>query len=378
MNHIDHVVINNKWRRSLKDMHTCRGADAGSDHYLVMSRLKLCLRKAPAKKNRPRKYNIPRLKQDEVLKAFVVEIKNQFQLLSTEEIDHPQMEGKWNQIKGVYCNTAKNTLGYLKSTDKTWLSTNTWRRIEGRKTIKSKILNTKSKRIQERLQLEYSIKDKESKKSARHDKRAHVDNIAMKEETATKRGEMSTVYRLTKQLCRHTKASVSIVKDKEGNPLITEEIQVKRWVEHFSEVLNRESVILTADPPPTPNDNIEIATGVPRLQEVTQAIQQMKARKALGNDNICTEMLKTDIHYFAGRVFTDMFRDIWTNDGIPKDCNKGLIVKLPKKGDLQHCDNWRGITLLSVPSTIFCRGLLNRIDGATDVKLRQDQAGFRR
>ena len=49
-----------------------------------MSRLKLCLRKAPAK------YNIPRLnKQDKVLKAFVVEIKNQFQLLSTEEIDHP-------------------------------------------------------------------------------------------------------------------------------------------------------------------------------------------------------------------------------------------------------------------------------------------------
>ena len=36
------------------------------------------------------KHNIPRPNQDEVLKAFVVEIKNQFQLLSTEEIDHPQ------------------------------------------------------------------------------------------------------------------------------------------------------------------------------------------------------------------------------------------------------------------------------------------------
>ena len=44
VNQIDHVVINNKWRRSLKDVHTCRGVDDGSDHYLVMSRLKLCLR----------------------------------------------------------------------------------------------------------------------------------------------------------------------------------------------------------------------------------------------------------------------------------------------------------------------------------------------
>ena len=54
VNQIDHVVIKNKWRRSLKDVHTCRGADAGSDHYLVVSRLKLCLRKAPIKHDRQR------------------------------------------------------------------------------------------------------------------------------------------------------------------------------------------------------------------------------------------------------------------------------------------------------------------------------------
>ena len=63
---------------------------------------------------------------------------------------------------------------------------------------------------------------------------------------------------------------------------------------------------------------------------------------------------------------------------MPIDWNKGLIVKIPKKGDLQNCDNWRGITLLSMPSKIFCRVLLNRIEGAIDVNLRQEQAGFRR
>ena len=49
-------------------------------------------------------------------------------------------------------------------------------------------------------------------------------------------------------------------------------------------------------------------------------------------------------------------------------------MNLPKNGDHQHCDNWRGITLLSVPRKIFCRVLLNRID----VKLCQEQAGYRR
>ena len=53
-------------------------------------------------------------------------------------------------------------------------------------------------------------------------------------------------------------------------------------------------------------------------------------------------------------------------------------MKLPKKGDLQHCDNCRRIPLISVPNKIFCRVLLNRIEGAIDVKLWQEQARFLR
>ena len=72
---------------------------------------------------------------------------------------------KKDGINATYCTAAENTLGYLKSTDKTWLTRETWKRIEERKTIKSK-------RIQERFQKEYSSKDNEIKSSARQDKRA--------------------------------------------------------------------------------------------------------------------------------------------------------------------------------------------------------------
>ena len=41
--------------------------------------------------------------------------------------------------------------------------------------------------------------------------------------------------------------------------------------------------------------------------------------------------------------------------------NPGLIVKLPKKGNLRECTNWRGITLLPVISKIFGRVLITRI-----------------
>ena len=114
-------------------------------------------------------------------------------------------------------------------------------------------------------------------------------------------------------------------------------MQAKRWAEHFTEDLYTEAPTITADPP-APNDDLDIATGVPTLQAVTHAIKQMKTGKSPGIDNICIELLKTDV-ITAGNVFTGFFSDIWTANEIPRDWNKGLIVKIPKKGDLQNCDN---------------------------------------
>ena len=41
---IDHVIINQKWRRSLQDVKAYRGADIGSDHVLVVASVSLKLR----------------------------------------------------------------------------------------------------------------------------------------------------------------------------------------------------------------------------------------------------------------------------------------------------------------------------------------------
>ena len=78
------------------------------------------------------------------------------------------------------------------------------------------------------------------------------------------------------------------------------------------------------------------------------------------------------------RMLTDLFKSIWNSDTIPEDWSKGLIVKIPKKGNTKNCDNWRGITLLSIPSKVFCKVLLNRMETAIDIRLRQEQAGFRK
>lgn len=44
----------------------------------------------------------------------------------------------------------------------------------------------------------------------------------------------------------------------------------------------------------------------------------------------------------------------------------GEIVKLPKKGNMINGNNWQRITLLSIPSKVFCIVLLNGLCLAMD------------
>ena len=54
-----------------------------------------------------------------------------------------------------------------------------------------------------------------------------------------------------------------------------------------------------------------------------------------------------------------------------------MVVELPKKGNLSNCNNWRGITLLSIPGKVLSIILLNRLKDSIDLKRREQQADFR-
>jgi hypothetical protein len=86
----------------------------------------------------------------------------------------------------------------------------------------------------------------------------------------------------------------------------------------------------------------------------------MKSGKAPGLDNITPEVLKVDVETSIDLLYP-MFVKIWMEEKLPADWKKGMIVKLPKRGDTTDCNNLRGITLLFVPSKVFSRIILNRI-----------------
>ena len=117
-----------------------------------------------------------------------------------------------------------------------------------------------------------------------------------------------------------------------------------------------------------------INTDKPTLDEVKSAIQSLKTGKSPGIDMIHAETFKDDLDT-TSEVLHDLFSSIWDNDCNPEDWTKGFMVKLPKMRDLPNRNNWRGITLLSIPSKdFFCKILLNWIEKALEDKLRDQKS----
>ena len=87
-------------------------------------------------------------------------------------------------------------------------------------------------------------------------------------------------------------------------------------------------------------------------------------------------MFKADIEAAATSLHK-IVAEVWNTETIPDSMKDGLIIKLPKKGNLGLCSNYRGIVLLNTINKLISLIVLNRISPVIEPKLRNEQAGFR-
>ena len=166
------------------------------------------------------------------------------------------------------------------------------------------------------------------------------------------------------------------MRDEVGAYVTVEKEKLERWKKHFEYILNRPDPPVLADIPEAEED-LDINCDDITVEEVKQAIHKLKNGKVPGDDGVCPKMLKAE-DTETPKLLCQILQKIWDSEKAPKDWNTGVIVKLPKKGNLGNCNNWRGITLLSLSSKIFSCTILQRITTAVDNILRQEHAGFRK
>ncbi|CAH8515410.1 unnamed protein product [Schistosoma haematobium] len=377
-NQIDHICINKTFRRTIEDVRTKRGADIASDHHLLVAKMKLKLKNHwTTGRTISQKFNTAFLQDTNKLNKFKIFLTNKFQafhdLLNGEGTT---VESNWKGIKEAITSTCHEVLGRKKHHHKEWITADTLDKIQERRNKRAAINTSQTRAEKAKAQAEYTKVNKQVKRSIRTDKRKYVEDLATTAEKAAREGNMRQLYDTTKKLSGNRRKPERPVKSKEGEVITNIEEQQNRWVEHFKELLNRPAPLNPPNIEGAPTDP-PINVGPLTIEEISMAIRQIKSGKAAGPDNIPAEALKADVETTA-RILHILFNKIWDEEQVPKDWKEGLLIKIPKKGGLINCDNYRGITLLSIPGKVFNRVLLNRMKDCVDAQLRDQQAGFRK
>lgn len=360
-NQIDHILISKKFLSSLTDVRTMRSADIYSDHQLVVAKIKIKPKSVTRLHTIKRtKYNIERLKDDSMAQQFQNHVERK--LLPD---DSDIITEKWNKYVTATQEAAVATIGTKDNTRKPWITDETWELIKLRRNLKAQL----NKRQTRSTLNAYNDMEKLVKKSARRDHRQYNNNIIEEAEKAAERRDIRKMYQCITKLTRKQQCAPPI-RDNSGRILTSEQQQLHRWQEFFQSNDSNSNETWT---PSTNNNNINSAT--PTEREVQNAIHKLKNNKSAGIDNIPPELIKANT--MSSEHLTPIIQSIWENEIIPNEWKEGLIVTIPKKGDLSNCKNWRGITILNIIIKILAMIILERIAPIIHAKLRNEQAGFR-
>ena len=79
-------------------------------------------------------------------------------------------------------------------------------------------------------------------------------------------------------------------------------------------------------------------------------------------------------------TLTIICNKIWETGEWPTPWTKSMIMTIPKKGNLQICNNYRAISLISHPNKVMLKLLgpiLNRLKPQAEEIIAEEQPGFR-
>ena len=111
-------------------------------------------------------------------------------------------------------------------------------------------------------------------------------------------------------------------------------------------------------------------------EEAEIAVASLKKGKSVGIANIPAELVQADGETMND-VFTEICNRICRTGEWPTPWTQSLIITLPKKGNLQLCQNCITISLISHSSKVMLKLILNRLKPQAEEIMPEEQAGFR-
>ncbi|KAK3871096.1 hypothetical protein Pcinc_023742 [Petrolisthes cinctipes] len=366
-NQINYILVQRRHRTGINrpKTRTFPGADVGSDHDRVMLNFRVRLRIVNKPKNTRLRFNLEKLKDPRISEVFQATVDGKFApLLQLDE----DLEAITNNFNSVMTETANEVLGKSQRKSKPWVTDFILELCDKRR-------NQKKKKNTPEGRAEYRKTNKDIRREMKYAKQRWITKQCTDIEEKLAFNNTKKAFQLVKDLTKEKQAKVNSIKDKRGNSLTEEKEILERWTEYCSELYTHQSrgdpSVLNVEEPTNEDD-------YPILRdEVVATVDSLRSGKSAGVDNIPSELLKP-----GGESTIDMLtiicNKIWQTGEWPKPWTQSLIIVIPKKGNLQLCQNYRTISLISHASKVMLRIILDRLKPQAESIIAEEQAGFRK
>ena len=372
---IDYFLVGKEARKQVMDVKAVRGAEIGSDLYLVLMKIKLKARrvKNSSQVRGRQKIKIRNLKDDRVRREYQAVIAELYEEARAGGCaSGKDVELAWKELKeGIVgaatkvCGTMRGRSGQVKRTR--WWNEEVKSAVQKKKVLYKRLLDTGNVEARQR----YNEAKLEARKLVRKAKNDEWVQFEKELEKDAKGNQPRFWARVNGN--RMTKESMTRINGKNGQVLSEGAEVIGRWKEHFEELFHevREPLSDTQCSEAMQEDDMGIMK-----EEVRNGVKRLKMRKAPGICGILPEMLKA-----GGEVviewMADVFNLVWRVGVAPGDWKNAVVVPVHKKGSRLECANYRGISLMSIVGKVFARVLNERVKMATVDKVMDEQGGFR-
>lgn len=286
-NQIDHVLIDFRHKSSITNVRSLRGPEIGSDHYLVLIKVyqRISVEKNNNKHKKP-ETNFVVLKDPNKESEFQHKLDTAFDESRNTNLLEKNLNNEWKSIVETVKKNTEEVCGKKERHErKPWFDNDCRNIIDQRKSAKENWMQSQS----QQNRFEYNELNRETKKLLRKKKREWLNGLVRKAEEDRTRNNAKDFYRTLRFFKTQYKPKAVGIKDKNGQLIIQPKEGLEIWKEYFTDLLNgdiRENEITDY---PTFN-HVEPEVAIPSLEEIKQAIKELKNNKAPGQDGINAEI----------------------------------------------------------------------------------------
>ena len=305
-NQIDYVLCNQRWRSSIQISKTRPGADCGSDHELLLAKIRIKLKKT-GKIIGPSRYDLSNISHE-----YTMKVKNRFEGLDLVDRIPEEL---WTEIRDIIKDEAIKNISKRKKQKKAkWLSAEALKVAEERRKAKGN-----------GDEIKFSQLNAEFQRMARRDKEKHINEQCQEIEENNKKGRTRDLFKKINEFKGKFQAKWNMIKDKHGKDLTAKEDIKKRWHEYTEELYKKDSSITNTFEGMTTELEPDILES-----EVKWALENIAGNKASGVDDISIELLKV-LQDDAVKVMLALCQQIWKTQQWPKDWKRTIYIPIPKK-----------------------------------------------